>query len=188
MSTVTLAKNIALSLFGIAYSWFFTVSIPFYIADWDSGPFPPKMSAISLIAWLLMILGGCVFLWCYGLFILVGRGTPWPFDPPKRLVVAGPYRFVRNPMGASFLLIVMGEALLFGSITLMFYWLAGFAVLHIREVLFAEPALKRRFGLPYERYFKSVPRWIPQLNPYVEEKEGPTNNSLPRKDREGFDL
>ena len=170
MSAVLMVKNTVLSLLAIAYSWFFAVSLPFHIVDWDSGPFPLRMDAISVIAWLSMILGGCVFIWCYCLFVFVGRGTPWPFDPPKRLVVAGPYRFVRNPMGASFLLIVLGEALLFGSISLTLYWLASFALLHTREVLIGEPALRKRFGLSYERYFKSVPRWIPRLSPYVEEE------------------
>ena len=170
MSSVTLAKNIVMSLLGLAYSWFFAVSLPFHIADWDSGPFPLRMGAISLIAWLSMILGGCAFIWCYCLFVLIGRGTPWPFDPPKRLVVAGPYRFMRNPMEASFLLIVLGEALLFGSLSLILYLLAGFALLHMREVHIAEPTLRRRFGLPYERYFTSVPRWILRLSPYVEQE------------------
>jgi protein-S-isoprenylcysteine O-methyltransferase Ste14 len=118
------------------------------------------------MGWIPMILGGCVFIWCYCLFIFVGQGTPWPFDPPKELVVAGPYRFVRNPMEGSFLLIVLGEALLFESISLLLYWLASFALLHMREELIEEPALRTRFGPSYERYIRSVPRWIPRLRPY----------------------
>jgi protein-S-isoprenylcysteine O-methyltransferase Ste14 len=128
------------------------------------------MGGISLVAWLPIILGSCVIIWCYGLFIVVGKGTPWHFDPPKKLVVAGPYRFVRNPMEASFLLILLGEVLLFRSAALVVYWLTGFAILHSRQVLHDEPVLRRRFGASYERYAGSVPRWIPRLSPYLEDE------------------
>lgn len=169
MSVLRLAKNVTLSLFGVAFVWFFAVSLPFHMADWDSVPFPMGSGGISLLGWIPMILGGCIILWCYGLFVVVGRGTPWPFAPPRRLIVSGPYRIVRNPMGASFLLILLGEALLFGSIALLFYWLISLALLHVREVLIEEPALRRRFGPSYEHYSNSVPRWIPRLSPYKEE-------------------
>ncbi len=168
MSVAALAKNLILSLLGLAFVWFFAVSLPFHIGNWDSGPFPLPMGAISLVGWVPMILGGCVLIWCYCLFVLVGKGTPWPFDPPKKLVVAGPYRFVRNPMEGSFLLVVLGEAVLFRSVVLIFYLLIGFVLLHIREVLVEEPALRRRFGQSYERYCKSVRLWIPRLIPYKE--------------------
>jgi hypothetical protein len=76
MWAVTLAKNLVLSLLGLAFIWFFAVSIPFHIADWDSALFPIGMGAIRLIGWIPIILGGCVIVWCYCLFVLIGRGTP----------------------------------------------------------------------------------------------------------------
>jgi len=170
MSIGVLLKYIVLSLLGVAFIWFVAVSLPFHIGDWDAAPFPLPMGTVSLIAWVPMILGACVILWCYGLFISIARGTPWPFDPPRKLVVAGPYRFVRNPMEVGFFLILLGEALLFRSIAVVAYWLIGLAILYLRGVLFEEPGLRRRFGAAYGRYRKSVPRWIPRLRPYRQDE------------------
>jgi protein-S-isoprenylcysteine O-methyltransferase Ste14 len=46
------------------------------------------------------------------LFVRHGEGTPAPWDPPRKSVVRGTYRHVRNPMIAGVLLVLMGEALL----------------------------------------------------------------------------
>jgi protein-S-isoprenylcysteine O-methyltransferase Ste14 len=167
MSGVAWIKSIALSLLGVAVIWFFAVSLPFHIGDWDSGSLPFEAGVLGLLGWIAIALGGSLILWCYYLFLVVGRGTPWPFDPPKKLVVAGPYRIVRNPMEVSFLMIVLGEAFLFRSIALIVYGAISFALLHVREVFVEEPELRRRFGVPYEHYIESVPRWIPRLTPFV---------------------
>jgi len=169
VSIPALVKKVVLSSLGAAVIWLFAVSVPFHIGDWDSRPFPLPMGAASLMGWVPMILGGSILAWCYCLFLLVGKGTPWPFDPPKKLVISGPYRFVRNPMEGGFVLILLGEAVLFRSAMLILYALAGVALLHIRELLVEEPALRKRFGQPYEEYCKSVPLWIPRLRPYKEQ-------------------
>lgn len=75
-------------------------------------------------------------------------------------------------MEGSFLLIVLGEALLFESVALIFYGMISFAVLYTRQVMIDEPALGTRFGASYERYVKSVPRYIPRLRAYKEDSEG----------------
>src|SRR3989475_4958828 len=48
-------------------------------------------------------------------FPVVGRGTPAPFDPPRELVATGLYRWVRNPMYLSALLLLVGEATLLAA-------------------------------------------------------------------------
>jgi len=168
VSAVALAKNVVLSLLGLAFIWFFAVSVPFHIAAWDSAPSPTGIGAIRLIGWIPIILGGCIIIWCYCLFVFIGKGTPWPFAPPRKLVVSGPYRFVRNPMEGSFLLIVLGEALLFGSTALILYWMVSLGLLYTRQVTIDEPTLRTRFGPSYEKYMKSVPRYIPRLTAYKE--------------------
>jgi protein-S-isoprenylcysteine O-methyltransferase Ste14 len=100
------------------------------------------------------------------LFDRRGQGTLAPWDPPRRLVVAGPYRRVRNPMISGVLLNLLGEALLFRSAALG-AWLAVFFVSNnLYFVLSEEPALERRFGDEYRRYRAAVPRWIPRLRPW----------------------
>src|SRR5262245_32300895 len=49
---------------------------------------------------------------CFWNFATVGLGTPAPIDPPKTLVVRGPYRWTRNPMYVAVLSILFGEALI----------------------------------------------------------------------------
>ena len=56
-----------------------------------------------------------MLLWCVRDFYVSGRGTLAPLDPPKRVVIVGLYRFVRNPMYVAVLTILVGWALLYGS-------------------------------------------------------------------------
>lgn len=95
-------------------------------------------------------------------FAVVGSGTPAPIDPPKTLVVAGPYRYMRNPMYVGVLLILLGEALFFESAGLLLYTAFMFALFQLFIVLYEEPTLWRRFGDSYERYRSRVPRWLPR--------------------------
>jgi protein-S-isoprenylcysteine O-methyltransferase Ste14 len=90
-----------------------------------------------------------------------GQGTPAPFDPPKALVVTGPYRYVRNPMYAGDVLVLLGESLLFGMSALLAYTLVMLGVFHLFVVWYEEPNLRRQFGTAYEAYREAVPRWIP---------------------------
>jgi protein-S-isoprenylcysteine O-methyltransferase Ste14 len=97
----------------------------------------------------------------FWLFITRGRGTAFPTDPPKALVVLGPYRYVRNPMYVGNLGIVISGALLFRSPGMLLYavvlcWLADRYVKRVEE-----PALEARYGDAYRRYRGAVPRWLP---------------------------
>ena len=50
-----------------------------------------------------------------------GGGTPAPYDPPKFFVARGVYTHVRNPMMIGVILVLLGEAMLFGSLP-VFIW------------------------------------------------------------------
>jgi protein-S-isoprenylcysteine O-methyltransferase Ste14 len=101
---------------------------------------------------------------CAWHFAHSGRGTLAPVDPPRHLVVRGPYRHVRNPMYAAVTTIVLGQVLLTRSLALLTYGVIWFAAANIFVVGYEEPALRRRFGTSYERYARSVGRWIPSIN------------------------
>jgi protein-S-isoprenylcysteine O-methyltransferase Ste14 len=101
------------------------------------------------------------------LFINIGKGTLAPWSPTKKLVILGPYRFVRNPMISGVLMTLLGEAIAFGSVGI-FIWFALFLLVnHIYFVYSEEPGLMARFGEEYLIYKKNVPRWIPRLTPWT---------------------
>lgn len=118
------------------------------------------LSFLSIPFWLI---GSLVVLWCFWDFAFKGRGTPVPMDPPKELVIAGLYRYVRNPIYMGVLLIFLGHFLWFGYWALLVYALVAFIGVHLFVVGYEEPTLKKKFGQPYERYMQNVPRWIPKL-------------------------
>ena len=113
-----------------------------------------------------LLAGLTLFLWCLYLFAARGKGTLAPWDPPKHLVVAGPYRYVRNPMISGVLLILTGEALFHGSISLGLWMLTFFLFNQIHFLIYEEPNLESRFGEAYRVYKSQVPRWIPRLTPW----------------------
>ena len=98
-------------------------------------------------------------------FSTEGGGTLAPWDPPRKLVVRGTYRYVRNPMISGVLGILLGEAIFFGSRPI-FMWFVFAGVLNaIYMPLSEEPGLAARFGDDYLVYKRHVPRWIPRLRP-----------------------
>jgi protein-S-isoprenylcysteine O-methyltransferase Ste14 len=111
-----------------------------------------------------MIIGGAgvlIALWCLVAFVRIGKGTPAPFDPPRRLVIRGPYRFVRNPMYIGGALAFSGVALFYESIALLIYGCILLMGSHLFVVFYEEPALRGMFGQEYEAYCRRVRRWLP---------------------------
>ena len=96
-------------------------------------------------------------------FAFIGKGTPAPFDPPKKLVVAGPFRYVRNPMYLGAVLVVAGEAVVYQSGAVFLQAIVMWVLFHVYVVYFEEPVLKKRFGQEYVDYLRVVPRWLPKV-------------------------
>ena len=90
-------------------------------------------------------------------------GTPVPIDPPKKLVLEGPYRVVRNPMYWSVLFVMLGEALALRSLLLAEVACVFFAIAALFVLVYEEPTLRNKFGAAYEAYCRQVPRWIPRF-------------------------
>jgi protein-S-isoprenylcysteine O-methyltransferase Ste14 len=97
------------------------------------------------------------------LFASLGRGTLAPWDPPRRLVVAGPYRRWRHPMISGVALALAGLTLIARSTGIAIELAIFVAVNAVYLPLVEEPALVRRFGDDYVRYMERVPRWLPRL-------------------------
>ena len=114
-----------------------------------------------------IVFGVVIYVFYSGSFVIVGKGTPIPFTPTKELIVAGLYRFVRNPLYIAGVFVLAGEALLYQSIGIFIYCLVMFGIFNF-HVLMEETFLADKFGETYERYRKAVPRWIPRLTPYRE--------------------
>jgi protein-S-isoprenylcysteine O-methyltransferase Ste14 len=100
-------------------------------------------------------------------FAVQGRGTLAPWDPPRALVVAGPYRYVRNPMISGVVFILFGEALVLLSLPLAQWALLFLCVNLVYIPLFEEVSLERRFGEPYREYRRHVRRFIPRARPWA---------------------
>ena len=115
-----------------------------------------------------MIAGVVIYFWCSCSFVFSGQGTPIHSMPPKKLVVTGLYRFVRNPIYIGGFFVLAGEVLLFQSKGIFIYFLIVFGLINIFVPVHEEPRLEKRFGEAYKRYRQSVPRWIPRLTPHRE--------------------
>jgi protein-S-isoprenylcysteine O-methyltransferase Ste14 len=113
---------------------------------------------------LLLLGGGALLLAAASKgFAVEGEGTPAPYDPPVRLVVRGPYRYVRNPMYVALAFMILGIARWMRAPGVLVYLAVLLVGFHLFIVFYEEPTLRRVFGAAYEDYLRRVPRWIPRL-------------------------
>ena len=150
----------------------FFIVIPYKIVSSGSDSLLFDLGVFRYFGLIPIALGVFIYLWCSHNFVLFGKGTPIHSMPPRKLVVTGLYRFVRNPMYIAGLFVLGGEALLFQSKGLFIYFLVAFGVINLSLLTNEEPRLEKRFGETYNRYRKSVRRWIPRLTPYRENDSG----------------
>jgi protein-S-isoprenylcysteine O-methyltransferase Ste14 len=130
-----------------------------------SGIAVPESIGVPQAAGAVVTIGGALLaLWCVLSFAFVGRGTPAPFDPPRRLVVQGPYAWVRNPMYIGAGVALLGASLFYQSLALLGYAAVFFLATHLFVVLYEEPTLRGTFGDDYESYCRQVKRWWPPID------------------------
>jgi protein-S-isoprenylcysteine O-methyltransferase Ste14 len=128
----------------------------------DSGLLRPTVLGGPQIAGMIIGGGGAVIaLWCIFTFAFLGKGTPAPFDPPCRLVIRGPYRFVRNPMYIGAGLALLGAALFYRSRSIAIHAGMFLFVMHLFVIAYEKPTLRRTFAADYESYCRRVSRWWP---------------------------
>lgn len=139
------------------------IYLPSRLLAWSGIARPALIEVPQVAGMVIGAAGAAVALSCVLAFASIGRGTPAPFDPPRRLVVKGPYRFVRNPMYIGAGLALIGAALFYESLLLLGYAVLFFLVTHLFVVRYEEPTLRRIFGRAYEDYCRRVRRWRPSL-------------------------
>jgi protein-S-isoprenylcysteine O-methyltransferase Ste14 len=139
------------------------IYVPGRLLSWSGVVRPAAIGLPQVAGMVIGAAGAAAALWSVSVFAHVGRGTPAPFDPPRRLVTHGPYRFVRNPIYIGVGLALAGAALLYQSLPLLGY--AGLFLLasHLFVVWYEEPALRRTFGQEYDAYRGRVRRWWPHV-------------------------
>ena len=151
---------------GAALGGTFGCLLPYLLGEWHFHR-PLPYWAVAQAAGVLLIGGGLVPIAASFIDFIQAGGTPVPAAAPPRLVVSGFYRYVRNPIYVGFLAILVGQALLFGSLGLLKYaavaWCIGAAAVRWYE----EPTLARKFGAEYRDYRHAVRAWIPRLHPWT---------------------
>jgi protein-S-isoprenylcysteine O-methyltransferase Ste14 len=126
---------------------------------------PPAFGIAQTAGVLLAVTGAVLALSCVLAFATIGRGTPAPFDPPRRLVTRGPYAFVRNPMYLGAGTALAGAALYYRSFSLLTYTVAFMLAAHLFVITYEERALRAKFKDEYVSYCARVRRWLPSARP-----------------------
>ena len=128
-----------------------------------------------VIAIVIFSLCGLVGIYCGMLMAVRGEGTPLPADCPRRLIIIGLYRYVRNPMAMSSLTQGLCVAIWLGSPLALVYVAAGAMLWNYMARPREEADLERRFGQPFRDYRHAVRCWIPRITPYLAPQESFAN-------------
>ncbi len=140
--------------------------IPWWITRWQMESSLGSFALLRVVGGFLILVGVPVLLDSFARFAIQGLGTPAPVFPTRHLVVQGLYRYVRNPMYVALLLVVTGQALLFGSVHLLEYGAIVWLCTHVFVIGYEEPTLRAKFGKEYKTFCANVPRWIPRFRPW----------------------
>lgn len=140
--------------------------IPYALTGWRViTPFP-FWAPFRVVGAVLTLTAAIALVGAFARFVTEGIGTPAPVAPTRHLVVGGLYQYVRNPMYIAVTTAIVGQALLFGQLGLL--WYAGI----VGAAMFAfarwveEPMLLEQFGAEYEEYHRAVPGWWPRFRPW----------------------
>src|SRR6266478_6777718 len=135
--------------------------VPFALAAGTKGQ-RIDLGTAHLMGFTLLLPGITIIIWCFIDFVRRGRGTPAPYDPPRKLVVVGLYTYVRNPQYVGVILVAVSEAILSGGIFLFGYAVFLAVGYHLFVRFYEEPTLRRMFGEEYVQYCAVVSRWLPR--------------------------
>lgn len=151
----------------VVFWGFFLVVLPltlrFLELRWAVGfTFPPLVAVVGII---VLVLASALGIWSAVTMAELGEGTPLPSIMANRLVTAGPYGYVRNPMALAG--IVQGAAigLMLSSWVVVVYALIGSILWNYAVRPLEDRDLEARFGDDYRRYRDAVRCWVPRITP-----------------------
>jgi protein-S-isoprenylcysteine O-methyltransferase Ste14 len=145
--------------------------IPYLITRWEFHHPTPHWQFAQALGVLLICAGLVPTVHAFAMFARAG-GTPMPLAPTRRLVVTGFNRYIRNPMYASLIVVLIGQALLFGQAVLLLYAAIMWVVTAAFVRWYEEPTLTREYGEEYREYRRAVPAWWPRLRPWDQREKG----------------
>lgn len=140
--------------------------IPWWITGWEFHE-PLPYWVVARVTGVILIIAGVVPAASAFVEFVKAGGTPIPLAPTQRLVVSGFNRYIRNPMYFGLIVAILGQALLFGSLALVWYALIAWAICAGFVLVYEEPTLVRTYGAEYESYRRNVPAWWPRLRPWT---------------------
>ena len=165
-----------LVVFWVVFLGVLPLGIAMLEARWGVRVSPPAPLAWGAIGGVCFTAASALGIWSALAMSTRGEGTPLPSAAARRLVVAGPYRWVRNPMAVAGIAQGVGVGLLLGSWLVVAYALAG-SLFWNRVIRPHEEAdLRARFGGEFDAYAREVACWVPRI-------PRPRDAKLPRDDR-----
>ena len=174
----TVATYVATTLGQIVVFWgAFLVAIPLVIAALERRwmlalGFPPFAGPVGVA---VLVLASILGVASAAAMSARGHGTPLPSAMPNRLVVAGPYRWVRNPMAVAGIAQGVAVGLILSSWLVVLYAVAGSLVWNYAVRPLEEADLEQRFGKEFRRYRDMVRCWIPRI---PDARQGPVLSDL----------
>ena len=135
--------------------------LPFSLAG-ATARWPDSLTSPRWLGVVPLLLGVAIYLSTSWHFGAKGAGTPAPYDAPRELVVSGLHRLSRNPMYLGVISCILGEAILWRSRPVLLYLPVVWLAFHLRVLIYEEPTLRKLFGVRFDAYVATVPRWFGQ--------------------------
>lgn len=152
--------NLLKTLTQITVFWsVFLAVLPYGIVSWFAPLFPWEIAFPKGLAMLLFVACSVIGLWSGYTMSQYGQGTPLPIDTARKLVLVGPYRYIRNPMAVAGIGQGIAVGLWLGSAWVVLYAFAGALLWHIIVRPSEERDLSQRFGADYVTYKANVKCW-----------------------------
>lgn len=153
----------------VAFWVLFLVMFPAVIAwgEWRWGlrlePSIVLQVATADLGVIVLVAASALGVWSAVAMSTAGAGTPLPSDTAAKLVVVGPYRWVRNPMAVAGIVQAIAVGLIAGSWLVVVYAVAGSLVWNWGVRPHEEADLEARFGGDYDAYRARVACWVPRM-------------------------